>query len=133
MTIRAQLTSTHQVKTEAFDGRDLVFLSGTGVIDYAGTMNDFIRESLAIHLAPPDGPYWERIDECAPVVALAALYNGNPALNIGWAVDATLWVPYAFPGKGMHLLLNSFIAVGGRAAILIRVSYQATVLGMLSP
>jgi len=137
MTIRANLTNTHQVRTKATDGRDLVFLTGTGVVDYTGTTTDFTRDSLAIHLAPPDGPIWSGsalaagIDECAPVVAIAALWGGGPAANLGWAVDWTDWTTYEWPGQGPHLLITSGIAVSGRGAVLIRVSYQATVLGTL--
>jgi hypothetical protein len=131
VTIRANLTSTHQVKTRTPDGRDLFFLTGTGIADFAGTTSDFIRDSLAIHLSPPDGPVWSTIDECAPVVALAALWNGGTAVNAGWAVDWTDWTTYAWPGQGPHLLVTSGLAVSDTDGILIRVSYQATVLGRL--
>lgn len=131
MTIRATLTNTHQVRTRTHDGRDLVFLSGTSMFDFTGTQSDFDRESLAIHLSPPDGPIWSTIDECAPVVALAALWHSNNANNAGWAVDWTDWTTYSWQGQGPHLLLASGIAVSGRGVILIRASYQATVLGRL--
>lgn len=130
MTIRANLTNTHQVKTKTPNGKDLVFLTGTGVADFAGTRPDFDREELAIHLSPPDGPVWSIIDECAPVVALAALWNGGAA-SAGWAVDWTDWTTYSWPNEGPHLLIASGIAVSGRNEVLIRVSYQATVLGSL--
>src|SRR4051812_45016642 len=58
MTIRANLPNTRQVKTKTPDGRDLIFLTGTGVVDYAGTTTHFTHDSLAIHLSPPDGPIW---------------------------------------------------------------------------
>jgi hypothetical protein len=131
MTIRAKLTNTHQVTTKAPDGRDLVFLTGTGIADFAGTTSDFIRDSLAIHLSPPHGPIWSIIDECAPVVALAAVWNGGYAVNAGWAVDWTDWTIYSWPGQGTHLLLTSGIAVSDTDGILVRVSYQATALGTL--
>jgi hypothetical protein len=131
MTIRANLTNTHQVATKTPDGRDLVFMTGTGIVDFAGNISDFIRDELAIHLSPPDGPIWKSIDHCAPVVALAALWNGGPATNAGWAVDWTGWTEYSWPGQGPHLLLASGIAVSDTDGILIRVSYQATALGIL--
>lgn len=131
MTIRANLTNTHQVRTKTPDGKDLVFLTGTAIADYAGTMSDFIRDDLAIHLSPPNGPIWSNIDQCAPVVALAALWHGR-AVNVGWAVDWTEWTTYTWPGQpGPHVLLDSGIAVSGTDSVLIRVSYQATVLGTL--
>lgn len=132
MTIRATLTNTHQVSTKTPNGKDLVFLTGTGIADFAGTTSDFIRDSLAIHLSPPNGPIWSTIEQCAPVVALAALWNSGYAVNAGWAVDWTEWTTYTWPGEpGPHLLLDSGIAVSDRDGILIRVSYQATVLGTL--
>jgi hypothetical protein len=131
MTIRANLTDTHQVLTKTPDGRDLVFLTGTGIVDFTGNTSDFIREELAIHLSPPDGPIWSVIEQCAPVVALAALWNGGPAQNAGWAVDWTNWTVYSWSGQGPHLLLASGIAVSDTDGILIRVSYQATALGRL--
>jgi hypothetical protein len=132
MTLKSNLVLTHQLKTKATDGRDLVFLSGTAIFDYAGTKDDFIRDGLAIHLAPPDGPIWETIDECAPAVALAAVYNDSSPISVGWAVDGTEWTTYSFPGQGLHLLLDSFVAVSGRTAMLIRATYQASVLGVLA-
>src|SRR4051812_261612 len=129
MTIQGNLTNTHQVTTKTPDGKDLVFLSGTAIVDFPGATSDFVREELAIHLAPPHGPIWFKIEQCAPVVALAAVYNDGTAVDAGWAVDWTEWTTYSYPGQGPHLLLASGIAVSDADGLLIRVSYQASVLG----
>ena len=110
----------------------VLFLTGTAIATLIGTTSSFIHDSLAIHVSPPNGPIWVNIDECAPVVALAAIYNGGYAVNAGWAVDWTEWTTYTWPGEpGPHLLLDSDIAVSDSDGILLRVSYQATVLGTL--
>jgi len=131
VTIRATLTNTHQLNTKTPDGKDLVFLTGTAIADFVGTSGDWRRDSLAIHVSPP---IWQAngIEDCAPVVALAALWNGSYAVNAGWAVDWTDWTTYAWPGEGPHLLITSGLAVSDTDGYLIRVSYQATVLGRLA-
>lgn len=116
------IDSPHELRTRTPDNRDLVFLTGTAGIDFLGTGGTWNRDDLYILI----GPGWARVDNVAPVASLAAIYNTNYAVNAGWAADNCRWVTW-----GNRVLLIVGIAVSDSDGDLIRVSYQATVIGQL--
>jgi len=113
----------HALRTRSGDNRDLVFLSGTAGLFFQGTGGSFIRDTLLV----PFGPRWQRVDDVAPVASLASLFNVNVATNAGWAADNANWGVL-----NNQILLFIAIAVSDSDGQLLRVSFQASALGVLA-
>jgi hypothetical protein len=116
------IDSPGDLRTRTADGRDLVFLTGTAGVDFQGTGGGFIQDDLLI----PIGPVWRRLDGVAPTASLAAIFNESTAVNAGWATDNC-----RFANFNGQILLQVAIAVSDSDGQLLRVSFQATAIGLL--
>lgn len=122
----------------------------SGVLRFAATgtsANKWDRGSLVARLptagrrwSPSSvyrGPGWTVFRGGTATLSLASIYNGGPANNAGWAVDAAQ--VEATTGMSAsedvldHLRIEALLAVRDADGILYRVSYQVTVLGNYVP
>jgi hypothetical protein len=116
------IDSPHELRTRTPDNRDLVFLTGTAGADFVGTGAAWRRDQVWI----PIGPFWRRLDSVAPTAALGAIHNDHTAVDAGWATDNC-----NFLNVNGQIVLTVSLAVSDIDGQLIRVSYQATALGLL--
>jgi hypothetical protein len=116
------IDSPHDLRTRTPDNRDLVFLTGTAGAELTGTGSNWLRDQVWI----PIGPRWQRIDNVAPMAALAAISNAGTAVNAGWATDNCNWL-----NINGQIVLTVSLAVSDSDGHLIRVSYQATAIGIV--
>lgn len=116
------IDSPHELRTRSTDNRDLVFLTGTAGADLVGRGQTWFRDQVWI----PIGPHWQRIDNVAPVAALAAISNDHTAVDAGWATDNCNWL-----NVNGRLVLTVSLAISDIDGHLIRVAYQATAIGII--
>lgn len=116
------IDSPQELRTKTGDGRDLVVLTGVAVCHWKGTGGAWIRDELLI----PVGPAWRRLDDVAPSAALAAISNEQTAVNAGWATDNVRWSNW-----NARVLIHVAVAVSDIDGWLLRVSYNATAVGLL--
>jgi len=70
------IDSPHELRTRTPDNRDLLFLTGTAGADLTGRGQSWYRDQVWIWI----GPFWQRLDNVAPVAALAAISNDHTAV-----------------------------------------------------
>ena len=136
------IDSLHTVQTTAADGRDLLFFTGTIVLD-SGPNGIFNRMEL-----DPDGwrcaiietnfgPPWESLDNVAPAAALASILSSGLSpgseLTHGWAVDDCNWEVNLRRQIKLKTVVAVFDGGVGEHSTLFRVAFQATAIGVLSP
>lgn len=114
--------SPHALYTKTPDGRDLVFMTGTAGFSFKGSGGTWKRDQ-AFHLV---GPYWKRVDNVAPMAALASIYNDQTAVNAGWATDNCNWALW-----NNRILLIVSLAVSDIDGYVLRFAYQATAIGLV--
>jgi hypothetical protein len=117
------IDSFHELRTKTPDNRDLVFFTGTALLNFVGQSSEFVRDTVTI----PIGPRWARLDSVAPAAALASIFNNQTAVNAGWAADNC----NAREVNG-QIELDVAIAVSDTDGHLLRVAFQATAIGVLA-
>jgi hypothetical protein len=116
------IETPYEMRTRTPDGRDLDFLSGYAVFDFQGTGGTWRRDDIYIVI----GPIWRRLDGVVPVVSLASISNQHTAVDAGWAVDNCRWTTL-----GGRILLQSRVAISDSDGHLLRLTYQATAMGLI--
>lgn len=118
----AFIDSPHELRTRTPDNRDLVFLTGTAGFTLKGTGSSWFRDQVWIAI----GPHWQRLDNVAPMAALASIYNDQTAVNAGWATDNCNWL-----NVNGQIVLTVSLAVSDIDGYVLRVAYQATAIGLV--
>lgn len=104
---------------------DLVFYTGTAAFTFKGTESLWVRETLEITIRHR----WKRIDMCAPIAALASIFNEQTAVNAGWAVDNCVYA--GINSDTQFPMFNVALAVSDIDGYVFRAAFQATVLGKI--
>ena len=118
------IDNEHVLSTKTPDGRDLVFISGTAYFALRGTGANWVRDDANAFI----GPRWRRLDDVAPMAALASWLNLGTAVNAGAAVDNCRW---ARATQDSRILLEVAVAVSDSDGLLYRFAYTATAIGIL--
>jgi hypothetical protein len=116
------IDSPQEIYTTTGDGRNLVVMSGTAYFTFRGTGSSWRRDDAYAVI----GPVWSRLDDVAPMAALATWSNTNVANNAGAAVDNCRWFNWS-----NRVLLQVALAVSDSDGYVIRFAYTATAIGRL--
>jgi hypothetical protein len=140
-TFGGSIDSLHTLQTTTPDGRDLVFFTGTIVI-----IDAFPGSGEGTAVPDPDGwargtievdvgPSWEQLDSVAPAAAPASFFSilfppRGTDPGFGWATDRCNWRINVVG----QLVLQIDVAVASTTAdaLLLRIAFQATAIGVLA-
>ncbi|MEC4684194.1 MAG: hypothetical protein VST71_00470 [Nitrospirota bacterium] len=114
--------SPQELRTKTGDGRDLVVLSGYAGFHLKGSGGSWRHVTGEM----VRGPVWNRLDDVASIVSLAAIGNDHHAVDAGWAVDWCNWY-----NLNHQVYLKFGLAIRDIDGWLYRVTYHITAVGVI--
>jgi hypothetical protein len=116
------------------DGRELLVLSGTVIIDYRATQeHDWDRDTFHIHLDIPETDNQRFVvEDVAPFVSLASIQSsqsdGQSALA-AWAVDEIFTESIGTRATQLHVGVKAAIQRRESKSVIYRLAYHVTAVG----
>jgi hypothetical protein len=127
------LDHPHHVLYQTPDGKRLYTLTGTAMVSFHASGQDWTRGAVEIPIDIPDLPPGMGLSliHWAPLITLAAISNDNAATNAAWAVDR---FRVRDPDRSRRVVRVSVdLAVRDADGFILRLGYYVHLLGVPGP